>query len=190
MEWQIWGNRKMGYGTVIAGIYFTTILLTASYVFVDSVNRTSTSSANAFRDVSSIEVQKLRSSCSITSLTVGGVRTRLNLDLQNIGDVKVVRSDYWKIDVLLTYVDEATQITATYWCYYSSSDTSKHRWQLDPGVTPNPSPNVVNPLDWDPDETLSIVIYLPSGKRIRDNRDGYVTIALPSGVTCGRTFST
>jgi hypothetical protein len=188
MEWQIWGNRKMGYGTVIAGIYFTTILLTASYVFVDSVNRTSTSSASSFRDASSIEVQKLRSSCSIASLSVSG-RNTLYLDLQNIGDVKVVRSDYWKIDVLLRYQDSATYVTATYWCYYNSADTSKHRWQLDPGVTPNPSPNVVNPLDWDPDETLSIVINLPSGTRIRSGTSGYVTIALPSGVTCGRTFS-
>jgi len=178
----------MGYGTVIAGIYFTTILLTASYVFVDSVNRTSISSTSSFREASGIEIQKLKSSCSIVNLTVSG-RNTLYLGLRNIGSVKVVKTDYWKIDALLTYQDEATQITQTYWCYYGSSDTSKHRWQLDPAVTPNPSPNVVNPADWDADKTLSIVIYLPSGKCIQNNTIGYVTIALPSGVTCGRTFS-
>lgn len=178
-----------GYGTVIAGIYFTAILLTACYVLSDSMNRMSTSSVGSLKDLSTIEVQRLRSSCSIDSLGISG-RNTLFIDLENIGDVKVVKSDYWKIDVLLTYQDEATHITGTYWCYYDSSDTSKHRWRLDPEVTPNPSPDVVNPLDWDPSEALSIVIYLPSGKRVHDNTNGYVTIALPPGATCGRWFRT
>jgi hypothetical protein len=108
----------------------------------------------------------------------------------NTGNLRVVKADYSKIDVLLTYIDEATLIKRTYYAYYDSPDTSKHRWRLDPAVTPNPSPSSVNPLDWDPSEVLAIVIYLPSGKRIRNNTPGYVLVSLPSAASAGRTFWT
>jgi len=176
-----------GHGTVLAGICFMTVLLTASYVFVDSIYRTSTSSASSLRDVSSIEIVRLKSSCSMLSIYEKD-RDKVYVELQNSGNVKVVASDFWRIDVLLTYVDDATSTKVTYWCYYNTSDTSKHRWILDPAESPNPSPTAVNPLDWDPSETLSIVIYIPSSAKIKRNTSGYVIVALPSGSTCGGQF--
>jgi hypothetical protein len=177
-----------GHGIVIASIYFTALLLTASYVYADSVNRVSLSSWDSIKNVSNIEIQRLSSGLSIESITVSG-RNTLYLTLMNTGNLKVVRADFPNIDILLTYIDEASVTKRTYWVYYDSPDTSKHRWTLNSEVSPNPSPSSVNPLDWDPSETLAIVINLPSSGKIKKGTSGYVSVSLPSAVSAGRSFT-
>ncbi len=178
-----------GHGTVIAGIYLVSLFLAASYTYVDSINSISRSSMDSIRNASASEIARLWSAVSITSLSESG-RIRLYVQLSNSGKVKIVRSDFSRIDILLTYVVEATSTKGTYWAYYSSSNQALHRWELDSSFNPNPFPSDVNPLDWDPSETLAIIIRLPNNVKIKDRTSGYLIVGLPSGSTVGQSFST
>lgn len=176
------------FGAVFAGISSVMLLITAGCIYVDSINRTTLRSVEDIKNASSIRIQELQSGASVSSVTVDVSRRKLDVNLLNIGSIRICRADFQRMDAFLTYIDDSTGIKQTYWFYFNSSDTSKHRWRLTPGVTPNPFPAVVNPLDWDPSETLSITLELPSSNQIRRKTDAYVSVVLPSGYKCGRAF--
>jgi archaellum component FlaF (FlaF/FlaG flagellin family) len=180
----------MGYGTIIAGIYCVAILLVSFYVFADSVNRLSATSWKSLESAANMNMERLRSAVSITSVAVAGNWTRLYVNLTNIGEVKIDRSEFPEIDLLLTYTDNATGTVQTYWCYYDSIDSGTYRWTLNNTISPNPSPSIVNPLDWDPSETLAITIYLPLSNHFMINASGYLKVILPQGSSDGKVFFT
>lgn len=179
----------MGYGTIIAGIYFVAILLVSCYVYADSVNRMSNISFQSIQSASSIEIEKLRSSANVASIVESNDHTKLFVNLTNTGDVKINRVDFQDIDVLVTYTDNATGITQSYWCYYGSNDPAKDRWIVNSTIVPNPFPAIINPLDWDPSETLSITIELAASHQIRAGTTGYLKVILPQGSSSAETFT-
>jgi archaellum component FlaF (FlaF/FlaG flagellin family) len=178
----------VGYGTVIAGIYLVGILFVSFYAFADSVNRMSTTSWQSVEEALKVKMQKLDSALYVTNITVSSDRTRVYANLTNTGDVTIARSQFADMDVLITYTNNATGVTQTYWCYYNSSDTDRDRWTLNSTITPNPSPSIVNPLDWDPSKTLAITIQLAEGNQMKDHSIGYLKIILPEGSSNGRDF--
>jgi archaellum component FlaF (FlaF/FlaG flagellin family) len=178
----------LGYGTVIAGVFFVAVLLLSCYVYADSMNRISTISWRSLEAASSISLDKLRSALSIRNVVVAN-RTKLYVNVTNDGTVKVDRADFAGMDVILTYTDEPTGLTQTYWCYYNSVDSSRHRWSLNSSFT-NPYPSIVNPLDWDPSETLSLIIELPVSNQFGNDTVGYLRVVLPEGSSNGLSFLT
>jgi archaellum component FlaF (FlaF/FlaG flagellin family) len=182
----------LGYGTIIAGIYFVAILLVSCYVYADSVNRMSTTSWKSLQEGSSISIGRMRSGLSITNVSVVKNRTELYVNLTNDGAVKIDWDEFREMDVILTYINE-TDNKATYWCYYSN-DSSRHRWST-PVLFPNtsftnPYPSIVNPLDWDPSEVLLIVINLPTNYQMKNCTVAYLRVILPEGSSNGRSFPT
>jgi archaellum component FlaF (FlaF/FlaG flagellin family) len=183
------GEPSLGYGTVIAGIYFVAILLFSCYVYADSMNRISTISWKSLQEASSINLNRLRSALSITSIVVANNRTRLYVNVTNDGTMKIDRADLGEMDVILTYTDENTNLKQTYWCYYDSLEPSRHRWALNSSFV-NPYPSAVNPLDWDQSETLSLVVELPTGNQLKQDSVGYLRVVLPEGSSDGRSIFT
>jgi len=183
------GELQLGYGTVIAGIYFVAILLVSCYVYADSMNRISAVSWKSLQEASGISLSRLKSGLSITSVVVAGNRTKLYVNLTNDGTVKIDRIDFGEMDLILTYTDEGTNLTQTYWCYYNSVELTTHRWALNSSFT-NPYPSIVNPLDWDPSEALSLVIQLPAANQMKHDAGGYLRVVLPKGSSDGHSFFT
>jgi len=184
----ILGCENMSYGTIIAGIYFVAILLVSCYVYADSVNRMSNMSFQSIQSASSIEMEKLRSSASIKSILLASDHATLYVNVTNTGDVKITGDEFQDIDILITYTDNATGITQSYWCYYDSNNPANDRWILNSTITPNPFPAIVNPLDWDPSETLSLTIELAAPHQIRGGTTGYLKVILPQGSSNAQTF--
>ena len=180
----------MGYGTIIGGIFFVGILLVSCYVYADMVNRFSVTSWKSLDNVANMNMERLRSAVSIASVTVGGNWTRLYVNLTNVGEVRIDRYEFAEIDILLTYYNNATGIVGTYWCYYNTTDPGLHGWTLNNTISPNPSPSIVNPLDWDPSKTLAVTIYLPPSNQFRTDTFGYLKVILPQGSSDGRSFFT
>jgi hypothetical protein len=139
---------------------------------------------------SSIDLDKLKTGLTIANVIVPSSRTKLYLNATNTGSVKIDRADFGQMDVILTYTDNKTDLTQTYWCYYNSNDSSKHRWSLNSSFIPNPFPSTVNPLDWNPSETLSLVIQLAAVNQFRNDTFGYVKVILPQGSSNGCSFFT
>lgn len=187
LSWISRGELQLGHGTVIAGVYFVAILLVSCYAYADSINRVSTISWRSLEAASSIRFDKLRSGLSISSAQV--VKGILYVDAINDGTVRISRAQFAKMDVILTYTEKQTGLTQTHWCYYNSTDSSRHRWSVNPSFT-NPYPSIVNPLDWDPSETLSLVIALPASNQFKKDTIGYVKVVLPQGSSDGRSFLT
>ena len=179
----------MGFGTIIAGIYFVTILIVSGYAIADTINRMSMLSYQEVVSASSIQLAKLRSSAYVSGLLVGGDHAELYVNLTNNGEVTIVQSDFKQIDVILTYTDNATGNTQSHWCYFDG-DASQDRWILNSTVNPNPFPAVIDPLDWNPSKTLSITIVLASPSEISDspNSAGYLKVVLPGGFSTAETF--
>jgi hypothetical protein len=178
----------LGYVTVIAGVYFVTILLLSCYVYADSMNRSSAIAWKSLEVASNIQLDKLKSGLSISEVQVQHGKSPLYLDAINDGAIRIRRADFAKMDVILTYTDKGTGLAKTIWCYYNSSDTSRCRWRLDPSFPSNPHPSVVNPLDWDPSETLSLIIEIPASDEFKDKTFGYVKVVLPQGSSNGSNF--
>jgi archaellum component FlaF (FlaF/FlaG flagellin family) len=196
LSWISRGKLLLAQETVIAGVCFVAILLLSSYVYADSMNRLSTISWKSIEVASSIGFDKLKSRLSITSVKVAADQRELYLNVTNDGTVKIDRADFAQIDVILTYTDETTNHTQTYWCYYNSTyynstDLSRHTWTLNPSFNnKNPYPSIVNPLDWDPSETLSLVVELSTSHQFRHDSVGYVKVVLPQGSSNGCSFLT
>jgi archaellum component FlaF (FlaF/FlaG flagellin family) len=180
----------MGYGTVIAGIYFVAILLVSLYVYADSVNRLSTTSWKSLEIASEIESSKLRTALEISNIAVAANRTVLYVTVTNTGETKIAESDFAWIDVFLTYTDNTTGVTQTEWCHYNSSNGVQPRWNVNSTIAPNPFPAAVNPLDWDPSETLAIVIHLRSSNQFAANTDGFLKVVAPQGISAAMSFPT
>jgi archaellum component FlaF (FlaF/FlaG flagellin family) len=188
----------LGQETVIGGVCFVAILLLSCYVYADSANRLSTISWRSLEVASSISSEKLNSRLSITGLAVAASRTKLYVNVTNDGTLKIAKSSFAQIDVILTYTNEGTDVAQTYWCHFDSSDSpihdsSIHRWSLNSSLVPNPYPGIVNPLDWDPSETLSLVVELSASNQFRSDTGhdtGYVKIVLPQGSSNSCSFST
>ena len=178
----------MGFGTIIAGIYFVAVLIVSGYVVTDTVSRMSNTSYESVVSASSIQLAQLRSSASITGILVGSGADEIYVNLTNTGNLKIVSSDFPQIDVILTYTDNSTGLTQTHWCYYGSNDITQDRWSLNSAIHPNPFPAVVNPLDWDPSKTLSITIELAQPSVIMSGSTGYLKIVLPQGSSTAQTF--
>lgn len=183
----------MGYGTIIAGIYFVAILLVSCYVYADSMNRMTAISWKSLQEGSSISIGRMRSGLSITNVSVVVYRTELYVNLTNDGAMKIDRDEFREMDIILTYTNE-TGNKATYWCYYNSDESSRHRWSI-PEFFPNtpftnPYPSVVNPLDWDPSEVLLLVIDLPTNYQMKNCTVAYLRVILPEGSSNGRSFPT
>jgi hypothetical protein len=178
----------LGYGTVIGGVYFVMILLLSCYVYADSMNRMSAISWKSLEVASDIQYERLKSGIFISQVQVQHGHNPLYLDAINDGTITISRADFSRIDVILTFTDNATSLTTANWCYYNSSDASRCRWRLDPSLPSNPHPSAVNPLDWDPSETLSLVIEIPASNEFKDKSSGYVKVALPQGASNGLTF--
>ena len=179
----------MADGTVVAGVCFVAILLLSCYVYADSVNRISTISWRNIEVASSIDLEKLETGLTIANVIVAANGTKLYLNATNTGSVKIDRADFPKIDVILTYTDNKTNLRQTYWCYYNSANSSRHSWSLNSSFT-NPYPSTVNPLDWNPSETLSLVIVLASINQFKPDTFGYVKVILPQGSSNGSSFFT
>jgi len=181
----------LGQETVVAGVCFVAILLLSCYVYADSVNRLSTISWKSIEVASSIGSDKLNSRLSITRAVVAADRTKLYVNVTNDGTVKITHAEFAQMDVFLTYADE------TYWCYYNSSDSpihdsSKYMWSLNSSFA-NPYPSVVNPRDWDPSETLSLIVVLPASPfqhYFEDHTYVYVKVVLPHGSSSIYSFLT
>jgi len=183
----------LGQETVIGGVCFVAILLLSCYVYADSTNRLSTLSWRSLEVASSISSEKLNSRLSITGLAVAASGTKLYVNVTNDGSLKIAESSFAQIDVILTYTNEGTDVAQTYWCHFDSIDSSIHRWSLNSSLTPNPYPGIVNPLDWDPSETLSLVVELSTSNQFRSDTGydtGYVKIVLPQGSSNSCSFST
>jgi hypothetical protein len=178
----------LGQETVIAGVCFVAILLFSFYVYADSMNRISAISWKSVDVASNIRFDKLRSGVSISKAEVNHGNSPLYVDAINDGTARISCSDFAKMDIILTYTDKITGLTETRWCYYNSSDTSRCRWTLDPSFASNPHPSIVNPLDWDPSETLSLIIRIPASEQFKDKTDGYVKVVLPQGTSNGLSF--
>jgi len=178
----------LGYGTLIAGVYFVAILLLSCYVYADSMNRISAISWKSLEVASDIQFEKLKSGVSISQVQVQHGQSPLYLDAINDGTITISRVGFSKMDVILTYTDKATGLPKTIWCYYNSSDTSRCRWRLDPSFPSNPHPSIVNPLDWDPSETLSLIIEIPASGEFKAKTSGYVKVVLPQGSSNGLSF--
>ena len=180
----------MGFGTVIAGIYVIGMLLLSFYVFANSVNHMSTMSWESLQNNLKINLERVGSSLNVANISMSADRTRLYVNLTNTGEIKIPRNQFAEIDVLVTYTDAATGFTQTYWCYYNSSDTTQVRWTLNSTISPNPSPSILDPLDWDPSKTLAITIQLAGSSQIKSDSTGYVKVIMPGGSSNGRYFDT
>ena len=175
----------MGFGTIIAGVYFLAVLIVSGYVITDTVNRMSETSYESVLTAGNIQMNRLGSSASITEFSIsppsgsdGGV---INVNLLNTGEVKIVAEDFSKIDILLTYTDTVDE-TQTYWCSYQADGYDANTpTQVQWWTNGNPSPAVVDPSNWDPSKTLSITITLPSSQPIVSGSDVYLKVVLPGG---------
>jgi archaellum component FlaF (FlaF/FlaG flagellin family) len=181
----------MGFGTIIAGIFFVVVLIASCYVYADSVTRLSQSSLESIQGATSIQLEKLRSSADIVSIVPSPDRTMVYVNITNTGELKITRNEFQYIDILITYTDDATGVTQTYWCYFVSSPVlyapTQVRWLWWLNST-NPVPAIINPLDWDPSKTLSITIELAYSQQIRSGTNGYLRVTLPEGSSCAQTF--
>ena len=178
----------MGFGTIIAGVYFVTVLVVSGYVITDTVNRLSSSSYESVLTAASIQLKKVGSSANITGVSLGGGGGAIYVNLTNTGEVKIVSADFQYIDIILTYTDSSS-ITQTHWCYYDSSDPSQDRWSLNSTFSPNPFPGLVDPQDWDPAKTLSITIVLAQSEYFMPGSVGYLKVILPGGSSIADTFT-
>jgi len=176
-------------GTLIAGVCFVAILLLSCYVYADSITRISTISWKNVEVASSIDLDKLKSGLTVANVIVAASRTKLYLNATNTGAIKIDRADFPQIDVILTYTDNKTDLRQTYWCYYNSANSSRHSWSLNSSFT-NPYPSIVNPLDWNPSETLSLVVELAAVNQFKPDTYGYVELILPQGSSNGCSFFT
>ena len=178
----------MGFGTIIAGIYFVAVLIVSGYVVTDTVNRISSTSYQSVLTASNIQLEKVKSSATISGIMVAGNHQEVYVNLTNNGAVRLDSEDFARIDVIQTYTANSTGLTQTYWSFYNSNAPSQNRWALNSTIYPNPFPAVVNPLDWDPSKTLSITIDLAQGQLIRSQTFGYLKVVLPEGSYTAQTF--
>ena len=179
----------MGFGTIIAGIYFVAVLIVSGYVVADTVNRMSATSYQSVLNAESVQLVKVRSSAIISGILVGGDSDELYVNLTNNGEVKIVNAEFPQIDFILTYTDNSTGITQTHWCYYDSNNQTQERWFLNYTINPNPFPAVVDPLDWDPSKTMSVTIELAQPHHIMPGSIGYVKVVLPEGSFAAQAFT-
>jgi hypothetical protein len=180
----------LGFGTIIAGIYLVSVLLVSFYVYTDSISRLSTISWQNIQAASNMQIQKMRTAINVAAVDVAGNRTILYISMTNIGETKITRNDFASMDILLTYTNQMTGTTQTYWCYYGSGDATKHRWVVNSTIYPNPSPGIINPLDWDPSEVLAIVLTLPTSYQMSNGTMAYLKVVAPEGAMSGVSFST
>jgi hypothetical protein len=178
----------VGFGTIVAGIYFVAVLVMSMYVYASSVTQLSNTSLQSIEGATNIQLERLRSSANISNITVSQDASKLFVTVINTGDLKVSSTDYQSIDVLLTYTDNASGISQTYWCYYQSLDPTQNRWSLNSTIIPNPYPATVDPLDWNPSKTLAIVIQLGTPHHMRPGTGGYLKIVLPQGSSTALSF--
>lgn len=178
----------MGFGTIIAGIYFVAVLIVSGYVVTDTVNHMSNTAYDSVLTASSMQLEKVRSSATISGIIVGETHIVIYANLTNNGEVRIVSGEFAQIDIILTYED-STGSTQTHWCFYNSSDTSQDRWFLNATIHPNPFPSIVNPQDWDPSKTLSITIVLGQPSQIMPGSIGYLKVVLPEGSSTAQTFT-
>lgn len=179
----------MGYSTIIAGIFFVATLIVSFYVYADSATRMSNISLQSLQSASSIQLEKIRSSAHIGSILVSGDFSRLYVNITNTGDLKITQDTFSAIDLLITYTDNATGVTQTYWCQFNSSDPSTYRWIVNSTITPNPFPAIIDPLNWDPSKTLSITVELPTPHDIKPGTVGYLKVILPPGTSTAQAFN-
>jgi len=178
----------VGFGTIVAGIYFVAVLVVSLYVYANSVTQLSNASLQSIEGATSIQLDRLRSSANINNITVSPDDSEIFVNVTNTGDLKISSTEFQSIDVFVTYTNNATGVTQTYWCYYQSSDLTQNRWSLNSAVSPNPFPATIDPLDWDPAKTLSITIQLATPNHIRPGTAGYLKIVLPQGSSASQLF--
>jgi len=178
----------MGFATIVAGIYLVAVLIVSFYVCANSFNQLSTASIQSIQAATSIQMERLRSSAQIEKVTVSTDESKLFVNINNTGDVNVPNNAFQEIDVFVTYTDNLTGITQTYWCYYNSVNPAQDRWALNSTIIPNPFPATVDPYGWDPSKTLSIIIQLAAPHHIRLGTDGYLKIILPEGTVAAESF--
>jgi archaellum component FlaF (FlaF/FlaG flagellin family) len=183
----------MGFGTIIAGVYFVAVLIVSGYVITDTVNRMSHMSYESVLTAGTIQYSKLDSSARITGINYSDDGSRIYVNLLNTGELKIVSGDLPKIDILLTYtytdIGTNSQITQTHWCYYGSNIPSEDQWSKNSTIQPNPSPAIIDPLDWDPSKTLSITIVLAPSQYITPGSNVYLKVILPGGASTAETFA-
>lgn len=178
----------MGFGTIVAGIYFVAVLIMSCYVYANSVNQLSNASIQSIEGATSIQLERLRSSAQITNITLSSDGSELFVNVTNTGDVTVPSTDFQQIDIFVTYTDNSSGVTNTTWCYYRSFNPAQDRWALNSTIFPNPSPAMVDPLNWDPSKILSITIQLAAPHHVRPGSPGYLKIVLPQGSSTAESF--
>jgi len=179
----------MGFATIVAGIYLVAVLIVSFYVCANSVNQLSTASIQSIQGATSIQIQRLESSAQISQVAVSPDESKLFVNVTNNGDMKVPNSAFQEIDVFVTYTDNSTGMTQTYWCYYNSANPAQDRWALNSTITPNPFPATVDPYNWDPSKTLSITIQLAVPHHIQPGTTVYLKIILPEGSSTADSFT-
>jgi len=184
----------MGFDTIIAGIYFVAVLIVSGYVITDTVNRMSDMSYESVLTAATMQLNKIGSSATITKIDarVGDEGGVVYVNLLNTGQVKISSADFPKMDILLTYTDSDTGIAQTHWCYYSSDGPLQNPscdWAKNSTISPNPSPSLVDPLNWDPSTTLSITIQLAQSQYVMPGSAGYLKVVLPGGSSTAGNFT-
>jgi len=184
----------MGFDTIIAGIYFVAVLIVSGYVITDTVNRMSDMSYESVLTAATMQLNKIGSSASITKIDarVGNEGGVVYVNLLNTGQLKISSADFPKMDILLTYTDSDIGITQTHWCYYSSDGPLQNPscdWAKNSTISPNPSPSLVDPLNWDPSTTLSITIQLAQSQYVMLGSAGYLKVVLPGGSSTAGNFT-
>ena len=153
--------------------------MTMSRGFLTSVDSTSSnidSISQRNEDIMRTNVQVL------SAVQTSG--NRLEVTLQNIGQVKLADFSQW--DVIIHHEDNGDNFHVT-WMPYNPRTLGNNEWNVQGIYTLNDQPEVFEPGIFNPDEKMVIQAEIDPG--VKSGSTNQVLITTPNGVTVSKSFS-
>jgi hypothetical protein len=109
--------------------------------------------------------------------------TRLEVTLQNIGQVKLADFSQW--DVIVHHQDVSDNFHVT-WMPYNPGTLGNNEWNIQGIYTLSDQPEVFEPEIFNPDEKM--IIGIDIDPFVKTNSTNQVLITTPNGITVSKSF--
>lgn len=166
--------------SILPALLAVTVLVLASLM----IGRSSFSSFNllgdAWRDAEERSVERVRSDITITSITVSGVRTTVDVVVRNDGSTSV--TDFSRMDVVLQYVEDVGGQSLIRWVPFSATGPPDNSWTV-----LSISNDVIDPGVLNMGESMTIRIRL--NPKLKNNQSHWLQVTTELGISASSFFT-
>lgn len=182
----------MGFGTIFATIAMVVIIGISSYLFMTGALFTMDTLSNSLRIANEIDNERLKTEIEIVNVSVTpsnpGSGSDVNVSINNTGAMKILKSEFKRIDVFVYYHNYTAgeNITIHRWIPYN--DTNYSALQDNEWTVVDITPDLINPRIFDPDEQMKIVIRVDPAINSTNPNGNWTKIVMPNGVSASKYF--